>query len=365
MRLLTPAICLLASALHGAWVIEDIPTTIQYNGTSPYLIGREMATAKRGDHIGIAYRSRYLYVAKRTGTNWSTIRFDDNGRYPSIALDSAGNPHMTYFRSSNNKLYYAHPLSPGAGNCGPSVSWACEEIPATIYGAPIGKSAITVQGNKVHILIESASNIPAYPQMISRLSKTIGAASWDGGVDQVTAAKDLVDMDIRPDSSGTLQVLINSEYLDWYRLVNGNLDGIGPLVGNGAFDTTSSDAPRICYREFPANRLIYARSNGTDYWTETVIDWDIGSQGNCSIAIPDPSRGLQVVGFYNPRIAFFDDSSDSIKYATSPLLSSQPWTIETVAPATGARAIDLYVDPQGKPTILYFDSTSLKLRLAK
>ena len=56
MRLLTPAICLLASALHGAWVIEDVPTTIQYNGVSPYVIGREMATAKRGDHIAIAYR---------------------------------------------------------------------------------------------------------------------------------------------------------------------------------------------------------------------------------------------------------------------------------------------------------------------
>ena len=172
-------------------------------------------------------------------------------------------------------------------------------------------------------------------------------------------------MDIKPDSSGTLQVLINSEYLDWYRLVNGNLSGIGPLIGNGAFDTTSSDAPRLCYRDFPANRLLYARSNGTDYWTETVIDWDIGSQGNCSIAIPDPSRGIQVVGLSTPRIAYFDDGSDAIKYATPPLLSSQPWTIETVAPATGARAIDLYVDQLGKPTIIYFDSTSLKLRLAK
>jgi hypothetical protein len=292
------------------------------------------------------------------------MRFDDNGRYPSVALDSSGNPHMTYFRSSNNKLYYAHPLSAGAGNCGPNVSWACEEIPATVYGVPIGKSAITVQGSKVHILIESSSNIPAYPQMIWRMSKTIGSANWDG-VEQVSAAKDLVDMDIRPDSSGTLHVLINSEYLDWYKLVNGNLSGIGPLIGNGAFDTTSSDAPRICYREFPANRLIYARSNGTDYWMETVIDWDIGAQGNCSIAIPDPSRGIQVVGLANPRVAYFDGGSDSIKYATPPLLSGQPWTIETVAPATGARAIDLYVDQQGKATILYFDSTSLKLRLAK
>ena len=365
MRFLTPAICLFASALHGAWVIEDIPTTIQYNGATPYTIGREMATAKRGDHMVVVYRSKYLYIARRVGTNWSTIRFDDNGRYPSVALDSAGNPHITYFRSSNNKLYYAHPLSPGAGNCGPNVSWACEEIPATIYGAPIGKSAVTVHGTKVHILIESSSNSSDYPQMVSRLFKTIGSSQWDGGVEQVTVAKDLVDLDIRTDASGTLQVLINSEYLDWYRLVNNNVSGIGPLIGNGAFDTTSSNAPRICYREFPANRLIYARSNGSDYWTDTVLDWDIGAQGNCSIAVPDPYRGVQPVNYSSPRIAYFDDTSDWIKYATPPLLSSQPWSIETVAPATGARNVDLYLDYQARPTIVYFDVSSLKLRLAK
>lgn len=364
MRLLIPALSLVASVLHGAWVIEDIPTTIQYNGGVPYTIGREMATAKRGDQIAIVYRSKYLYIARRVGTGWSTIRFDDNGRYPSVALDSAGNPHITYFRSSNNKLYYAHPLSPGAGNCGPNVSWVCEEIPATIYGAPIGRSAITVHGTKVHILIESSSNIPAYPQMISRLSKTIGAPAWDNGDPQVTAAKDLVDMDIRVDASGTLQVLINSEYLDWYRLVSNGLSGIGPLVGNGAFDTTSSNAPRICYRDFPANRLIYARSNGTDYWSETVIDWDIGALGNCSIAVPDPYRGLQPANYGSPRIAYFDDTSDAIKYAMPPLLSAQPWSIETVAAATGARNVDLYLDYQARPTIIYFDASSLKLRLA-
>ena len=376
MKRCLPAVFLLASAVHGAWVIEDIPTAIQYSNGNPNLITTETASAylpiynrsgvKTGEHIAIAYRSKYLYVVQRAGTGWAGIRFDDNGRYPSIALDSAGKPHMSYFRTSNNKLYYARTMPAGAGNCGPNLSWACEEIPSTIYGAPIRLSAITVRGTKVHILVETASGNATYPSMISRLTKTIGAPDWDS-VDQVTLSKDLAGMDIKLEPSGTPQVLLNSEYLDWYRKPGANWSGIGPLVGRGAFDMTSTEAPRICYRDFVANRLIFARSNGTDYWTETVLDYDIGAQGSCSLAVPEGSSGggLQQVGSTTPRIAYYDDASDSVKYATQPLLSSQPWTLQTVAAATGTRKVDLHVDRQGRPSIIYFDSAVLKLRLAK
>lgn len=367
----------MASAMHGAWVIEDIPTAIQYTNGSPNLISTEMASAyqpvynssgvKTGERIAIAYRSKYLYIVQRTGTSWTGIRFDDNGRYPSIALDSAGKPHMSYFRTSNNKLYYARTMPAGTGNCGPNLTWACEEIPSTIYGAPIRLSAIAVRGTKVHILVETASGNATYPSLISRLTKTIGATSWDT-LEQVTPSKDLVGMDIKLDPSGTPQVLLNSEYLDWYRRPASNWTGIGPLEGRGAFDMTSSEAPRLCYRDFLANRLIYARSNGTDYWTETVLDYDIGPQGSCSIAVPEGGSsggGLQPVGSTTPRIAYYDDAGDSVKYAVQPLLSSQPWSVQTVATATGTRRLDLHVDRQGRPSIIYFDSAVLKLRLAK
>ena len=109
MRHLLPAICLVISAVNAAWVIEDIPTAIQYT-RGPNLIAKEMASAyrpvydasgsKTGEHLAIAYRSRYLYVVLRQGAGWNSIPFDDNGRYPSIALDSSGKPHMSYFRTA-------------------------------------------------------------------------------------------------------------------------------------------------------------------------------------------------------------------------------------------------------------------------
>lgn len=375
MKHLLPTICILVSTVHAAWVIEDIPTTIQYNGFSPYSIGKEMASAyrpiydangiKTGENIAIAYRSKYLYITQRQGTGWSGFRFDDNGRYPSMALDSSGKPHMSYFRSSNNKLYYAHTVAAGTGNCGPNATWACEEVPVTIFGAPIGLSAITVRGTKVHILVETASGNATYPSMVSRISKTIGSPNWDGSVDRISLAKDLVKLDIKLDSTGAAQVLLNSEYLDWYRKTSSGMDAIGPLNGNGAFAMSSADAPRVCYRDFAANQLIYARSNGVDYWTETVIDFNIGALGSCSIAVPESTGGLQPAGFTSPRIAYYDDASDSVKYATPPLLVAQPWSVQTVASATGTRTLDLHLDKQGRPSIIFFDSTILKLRLAK
>ena len=100
MTRILPVVCLLASTVNAAWVIEDIPTAIQYTGLMPNLLGKELASAyrpiydangvKTGENIVIAYRSKYLYVTKRQGTGWSGMRFDDNGRYPSIALDSLG-----------------------------------------------------------------------------------------------------------------------------------------------------------------------------------------------------------------------------------------------------------------------------------
>jgi hypothetical protein len=372
MKTLLFALFVLSSTASAAWVLEDIPTAIQYS-RGPHLISKELASAyrpiydasgtKTGEHFAIAYRSLYMYVVRRQGTSWSSFRFDDNGRYPSVALDSSGKMHMSYFRTSNNKLYYAHPVAEGTGNCAPG--WACEEVPTSIYGAPIGRSAIAVHGNKVHLLVETASNNATYPSMVSRLTKTIDAPNWDPGADQVTAAKDLVGLDIRIDGSGAPQVLINSEYLDWYRKVNMNWSGIGPLIGNGSFDMTANGSPRICYRDVPANRLIYARSNGTDYWTESVIDYDTGSKGSCSIAVPELTDRLVTVGYFSPRIAYYDDVTDSVKYATPPILSTQDWSIQTVASAADTRTVRLHLDKQARASILFFDSTIMKLRLAK
>ena len=123
-------------------------------------------------------------------------------------------------------------------------------------------------------------------------------------------------------------------------------------------------ALRVCYRDFAANRLICARSNGIDYWTESVVDWDIGAQGSCSIAMP-PDNGIQIVGYYSPRIAYYDDVSNSVKYAAPPILLSQSWSIQTVAAASGTRAIHLHLEKQARASITYFDAAIFKLRLAK
>ncbi len=360
-----------------AWTIEDIPTAIQYNGQNPNLITTELSSAyrpvynsngiKTSENIAIAYRSSYLYVTQRNGSSWSSIRFDDNGRYPSIALDSSGKPHMSYYRSSNQKMYYARTVTAGTGNCGPNVSWACEELPssALFFGAPKGRSAITVRGNKVTIIYDVPGTGP-YLSRILMVERVIGSTSWINSREISLTEQGNPELSIQHDQDGLPNVLIQSLYMDWYKVHPSNLQGVGPLEGRGDFALTSGGLPRLCYRDSVANRLIYATSNGVTYWNERVLDYDIGSQGSCSVAIaPSGATGIVQVGIHNPRIAYYDAASGELKYAIHPILMNTEWTFQTVDTPTGARKINLHLDRQARPTIIYFDSTTLKLKMAK
>lgn len=367
----------LFTSIAFAWDIQELPTTLQYTGLSPHLITTEIATdyrpvynsngVKVSENIAIAYRSKYLYVMQKQETTWNTIRFDDNGRYPSIAFDNAGKPHMTYYRSSNQKVYYAHTVNPGTGNCGPNLSWACEELPSSAlnYGAPKGRSAITVRGNKVTIIYD----VPGTSQYLSRIlmvEKVIGSTSWVGSREISLTELGTPELSIQHDPDGLPTVLIQSLYIDWYKVKPVGLQGVGPLEGRGDFDLTSGGNPRLCYRDSVANRLIYALSNGVSYWTEKVLDYDIGPLGSCSIAIAPPgATGIVQVGLHNPRIAYYDSGSGELKYAIHPILMNTEWSVQTIDTPTGTRKFDLHLDRQARPTIIYFDSTTLKLKMAK
>lgn len=374
MKRFLAATFLLASVGSAAWNIEDIPTAIQYNGLNPYLITTELTSAyraiynasgtKTSEQVAIAYRSKYMYVVHRHTSGWKSFRFDDNGRYPSIALDSSGKIHMSYYRSSNNKLYYARMVTEGTGNCGPNVSWACEEIPTTFFGAPKGKSAVTIRGTKVSIIFD----VPGTSNYLSRIiliEKTIGSTEWST-VDPVSYTESSPELSIKHDKDGIPTVLIQSLYMDWYKKTSTGLQAVGPLEGRGDFDLSPNGYPRICYRDTVANRLIYAISNGTSYWTEKFLDYDIGSQGSCSIAIAPPgATGIVQVGIHNPRIAYYDSGSGELKYAIHPILMNIEWSVQTIATPTGTRKVNLHLDRQARPTVIYFDSTTLKLKLAK
>jgi hypothetical protein len=74
---------------------------------------------------------------------------------------------------------------------------------------------------------------------------------------------------------------------------------------------------------------------------------------------------VQVLGYYHPRIAYFDASSGAVRYATPPLLASGAWSVQTVAAATGPKKVELGLDLNAKAAIIYFDSSAGSIRVAR
>jgi hypothetical protein len=365
---------LFAGTAWAAWNVENVPTTFDFFGQYPVTIGTEFSGAyraihdaagvKTGENIVIAYRSVKLRLLLRNGNGWNHMTFADKGRYPSVTLDSQGQPHMSFFRTDTKRVYYAHPVQAGTGNCGPQTSWACEEVPGNLWGDPLGRSAIAITGNTVHIVYE-APWTSQNGQYVFYYSKTIGSAVWTTGPVTAAAGWGIKELALRADPSGGIHLtVVDAESTYWYRKAPGYWDSVGGVNGHGIVAPTSNGAPRMCYRDYATSQLIYATSTGTSSWNPIVLDYDIGSAGACAIAVP-AANGYQIVGYYNPRVAYFDASSGAIKYATPPVLGGSTWSVQTAAAATGAKKIELGLDLNTKPAILYFDSSALSIRIAR
>jgi hypothetical protein len=366
--------CVCSYIAWGGWVFENIPTTI--DGFYPVPVGTELSAAYRAVHnssgtkisedIAVAYRSLKLRLSIKSATGWKHMTFADSGRFPSIALDSQGKPHMTFFNSSTKKIYYAHTVQPGTGNCGPQTSWACEEVPGNLWGAPKGRSAIAVSGTTVHVIYEAPWS-PPNSSIIIYYKKTMGAANWSFGPDEATAGYGVKELSLRVDGAGVPHVLlVDQEGSFWYTKKTTGWNGVGAVLGHAALAITAGADPRLCYRDYSSDQLIYARSNGDTAWTLTTIDYNIGGTGVCAIAVP-PENGIQLAGYYSPRIAYFDGPGSSIKYATPPIaaIGGTAWSVQTVTSATGVKKLEIGLDKNGKPVLIYFDGTTWSLRLAR
>lgn len=389
MKLLLPMVLLFAPSSWTAWVIEDIPTQIEFVGFVGFTVNTEIATAyrpiydangvKTSDDLTIVYRTKSLWIAQRRADVWSTIKLDNNGRYPALALDDQGKPHISYLRSNESWIYYAHPVQINSGNCGPNATWACEALPLAKWGmellTPTGLSGIAVHGTKVHIMAEAPD--PYGGTYLPIFKKGITDANWEEDNSGSGSVQPVKELSFQLSPQGRWRFLLrNTDELRWSHTTAYGYNP-PPLYGDaGMFTLTANESVRLCYRDEAADRLIYARTDPTYWtewpsyhvWSETVIDFNIGEQGNCAIALA-PENGPQLPGYYEPKIAFFDEPSSSIMLATRQAISFSPpafeWKLQSIAPAINAKKISLHLDKQGRPTIIYFDGNAWKLRLAR
>jgi hypothetical protein len=93
----------------SGWSIQKIDLPAD---SDDFFRGSSLALDSNGTpHMSYFFASWISYGLKYAtwnGSNWVTQIVDSDGDYPSVALDKAGNPHISYQDSENNLLKYAY-----------------------------------------------------------------------------------------------------------------------------------------------------------------------------------------------------------------------------------------------------------------
>jgi|GEM_PF-2621446 len=309
------------------------------------------------------------------------------GEYTSLALDSSGKPHVSYYDAINDELKYAR----WNGS-----AWQIETVDSA--------------GN-VGLYTSIALDSSDYPHISyhEENNDILKYARWDGSSWQIETVDSTGNVgshtSLALDSTGKPHISYtdysgdNLKYAYWdssswqIRIV----DSIGFVGEDTSLALNSSDNPHISYEDWDNDDLKYAYWDGSAWRRETVdshgfvgedTSLALDSLGNPHISYQG-SSGLKYarwdgsswqietvdsagnVGWYtslaldssnNPHISYYDATNDNLKYAR---WNGSSWQIETVDSARDVgKYTSLTLDSSGNPHISYFDSTSNDLKYA-
>jgi hypothetical protein len=312
------------------------------------------------------------------GGTWQCDTVDssgDMGLYSSLALDSAGHPHISYYDASNGDLKYAHYVGSG-GDCGPSNSWHCETLDSAGDVGQYTSLSLDSNGRPCISYYDATDGDLRYAHFDGS-SWIIGTVDSVGDVGQYTSLA-LDGMD-RPHISYYDATAANGD-LKYAHFVGtgGNCGGTywqcdfvetAGLAGLYTSLALAANAqPRISY--FGQNSLKYA--------------YYVGSGGNCGpgnttwqcdtiVAIGNKGGhdSLALDGAERPRISLYQRTGKDLQYAQyvgsggncGP--GNTTWQCEIVDSAGDVgQYTSLALDEFGRPHISYHDVSNGDLKYA-
>ena len=335
-----------------------------------------------------AYGGDHLYLAKKgpSDTEWMVETVDDTwrvGKYTSLALDSNGNPHISYTNHSDARdLKYAR----WNGS-----KWLIETVDGA--NSDVGKhNALALDSNnRPHIVYGYVRETDSWEHVSPRY------AHWNGSAWQISDVDADAHMDtsdsysptsIAVDSTGTPHIsyyqrawwdgsswynLYDLKYATWdgtawqTTTVHETTDSVANSEIAGRYNSIvvdSEDNPHIAYdyywyRGYPYYQykweLRHATHDGTS-WSHEGVD-----QSTSTYDRPGRVPSIAMDADDNIHISYYSDYDDyALRYA---FYNGSSWTISVASPDyTGSvddasvRCSSIALDGSGHPHFLYRDS---------
>jgi hypothetical protein len=260
------------------------------------------------DATGNAPRGQLWYAFRAPkDKKWSRMVVDQDGTYVSMALDSNNHPHFAYASKRETGLHYTY---------WDGATWRKQVI----------DSGHTNYYNSIQVDAKGHPRISYYLYHLptGEYSLHLKYAYFDG-------------------TSWYIQTVDS-------RMHTGKMNSLGlDVQGN----------PYISYSYLAATHdLFYAHFDGSRWQYGAP---DLSARDNALLSL---GNCIAVDGKGHPHIAYFDNTSNNVKYAS---WDGSRWTIETVDHVVALDILDhisLKIDQQDRPHLAYYDAGSGMLKYA-
>jgi hypothetical protein len=326
----TPANTLLALS----WSIDTVDSTASVSGSTGITM-RSINSLQQGIISYYDSATRGLKAAKWDPIDggWGTITIDPldtSGYFNASAINSYGNARIVYsWRSwlANYNLKYAEFVGSG-GNCGFENNWRCQSIDTSSDSRGLYVDLALDSSNTPHISYYDETNKDL------RYAKRVGSGGDCGPSNSWKCV--MIDGAYGANVGKYTSIAIQAPgtpYISYYDETNQNLK-MAKYVGSGGNCGPSGD------------------------WSCETVDGGTNDRGKHTSII----YGCDASTSCNPRISYFDDTTNDLLYAFQ---SSGVWTIETVDGTSSSvgtyNSLGMW---GGKPQISYYNIGSKSLKYA-